>query len=548
MAGPGDSAQIRPVLEVRDYTLDYTTPSGPVTVLNNVNLSIRSGRTLGLVGESGSGKTSLAWAVMRYLPGNAVERTGELVLMGEDLRVKSLEEIQDMRGRRVSMVFQDPGTSLNPVLRLGDQIAEALVRHRKLSEKEAREESEGWLDRTGISRPADMMNRYPHEVSGGEKQRVVIATAFACNPELIIFDEPTTALDIITARQILDLFDDLHRETGVTALYISHDLGLVSRVAEDVAVINRGEIVEQGPCDQVFARPREQYTRDLLEAVPHPDHRLVDSTPDSSAGLLAFSGLNVRYGDKSSIFGFLQPKREVVQGASDVSLHVGPGEILGIVGESGSGKSTIAKVLAGLQDFDGVVDFDSKSYSGRGQISRHYRRSVQIIFQHPDASLNPRQTIGKILSRPLKLYGLASRSELAERVRGLLRSVLLPEEFADRYPHQLSGGEKQRVAIARAFAAEPQLVICDEITSSLDVSVQASVARLLVDLQEKTGTACLFITHDLNLVRQIAHRIAVMQRGELVDLFETSDARSSERHAYTRQLLDSVPVPAELTD
>ena len=542
----GEGADERhPVLDVQDYSLAYGTPTGPVDALRNVTFSIRPGRTLGLVGESGSGKTSLAWAIMRYLPANAIERSGQLVFLGEDLRVKSLEEIQDLRGRRISMVFQDPGTSLNPVLRLGDQVAEVLVRHRALSPKEAREEGEAWLARTGISRPTDMMNRYPHEASGGEKQRIVIATAFACNPEMIIFDEPTTALDIITARQILDLFDDLHDETGVTALYISHDLGLVSRIAQDVAVINQGEIVEHGPCEQVFARPRNIYTRDLVAAVPHPDHRIVTGEPDGGDDLLKLGGVNVRYGRGKNVLDFLQPKREVVHGARDVSFGLRAGEILGIVGESGSGKSTIAKALVGLQDFEGSVTFGTKSYSGRRRIDRAYRRAVQIVFQHPDASLNPRQTIGKILSRPLKLYDLAPRSEWAWRVRELLRSVLLPEDYAKRYPHELSGGEKQRVAIARAFAAEPQLVICDEITSSLDVSVQASVARLLVDLQQQTGTACLFITHDLNLVRQLAHRIAVMQNGDLVDLFDSSEARAPGRHPYTTQLLDAVPVPVE---
>ncbi|MDE2914240.1 MAG: ABC transporter ATP-binding protein [Paracoccaceae bacterium] len=539
------AANGQPVLDVRDYSLAYGTPAGPVEALRNVSLSIRPGRTLGLVGESGSGKTSLAWAIMRYLPANAVETSGELVLLGEDLRTKSLEEIQDLRGRRVCMVFQDPGASLNPVLRLGDQIAEALVRHRALSQKDARDEGEAWLARTGISRPSEMMNRYPHEASGGEKQRVVIATAFACNPEMIIFDEPTTALDIITARQILDLFDDLHDETGVTALYISHDLGLVSRVAQDVAVINQGAIVEFGPREHVFTRPSHSYTRDLVEAVPNPDHRIVTSEPDAEDALLSLDEVNVMYGRGKNILSFLQPKREVVQGARNVSFGLRAGEILGIVGESGSGKSTIAKTLAGLQDFEGSVAFGPRSYSGRRKIDRAYRRAVQIVFQHPDASLNPRQTIGKILSRPLKLYDLVPRSERSRRVRDLLRSVFLPEDYAERFPHELSGGEKQRVAIARAFAAEPRLVICDEITSSLDVSVQASVARLLVDLQQKTGTACLFITHDLNLVRQLAHRIAVMRNGDLVDLFESSQARAPERHPYTTQLLDAVPVPVE---
>jgi peptide/nickel transport system ATP-binding protein len=538
----------QPVLEVRDYSLSYKTLEGTVDALRNINLAVLPGHTLGLVGESGSGKTSLAWAIMRYLPSNAIERSGELALMGEDLRKKALEEVQDIRGRRISMVFQDPGTSLNPVMRLGDQISEVLIRHRGLSPRDARAEGEAWLDRTGISRPTDMMQRYPHEASGGEKQRVVIATAFACNPELIIFDEPTTALDIITARQILDLFDVLREETGVTALYISHDLGLVSRVAQDVAVINKGEIVEQGPCEQVFHCPQRTYTRDLLAAVPRPGHRIVQPASDKVKNLMSLNEISVEYGEGSGLLGFLRPKREIVRGAHVVSFGVRVGEILGIVGESGSGKSTIAKVLAGLQDFEGTVEFDGREYVDRKQIDRTYRRAVQIIFQHPDASLNPRQTIEKILSRPLKLYNVVPSAQIPGKVRELLRNVLLPEEFAGRYPHQLSGGEKQRVAIARAFAAEPRLVICDEITSSLDVSVQASVARLLVELQQKTQTSCLFITHDLNLVRQLSHRIAVMKSGNLVDLFDTADAREVGRHLYTTQLLDAVPIPANLAN
>lgn len=538
----------QPVLEVRNYSLSYKTLEGTVDALRNINLAVLPGHTLGLVGESGSGKTSLAWAIMRYLPSNAIERSGELALMGEDLRKKALEEVQDIRGRRISMVFQDPGTSLNPVMRLGDQISEVLIRHRGLSPRDALAEGEAWLDRTGISRPTDMMQRYPHEASGGEKQRVVIATAFACNPELIIFDEPTTALDIITARQILDLFDVLREETGVTALYISHDLGLVSRVAQDVAVINKGEIVEQGPCEQVFHCPQRTYTRDLLAAVPRPGHRIVQPASDKVKNLMSLNEISVEYGEGSGLLGFLRPKREIVRGAHVVSFGVRVGEILGIVGESGSGKSTIAKVLAGLQDFEGTVEFDGREYVDRKQIDRTYRRAVQIIFQHPDASLNPRQTIEKILSRPLKLYNVVPSAQIPGKVRELLRNVLLPEEFAGRYPHQLSGGEKQRVAIARAFAAEPRLVICDEITSSLDVSVQASVARLLVELQQKTQTSCLFITHDLNLVRQLSHRIAVMKSGDLVDLFDTADAREVGRHLYTTQLLDAVPIPANLAN
>jgi peptide/nickel transport system ATP-binding protein len=542
-AAPGLATPARPVLEVQGYTLRYATPAGDFTALDDVSLRIQAGRTLGLVGESGSGKTSLAWAILRYLPANAREGGGRLLLSGEELRNSSVAEILGIRGRRIGMVFQDPSTSLNPTLMLGDQLAEVLVRHRGLSPKEAREKGEALLARTGISRPAEMMRRYPHQASGGEKQRVVIATAFACEPECIIFDEPTTALDVITARQIQDLFARLQEETGVAALYISHDLALVARIAHDVAVIHRGRIVEQGPAERVLAAPQDAYTQRLVAAVPQPRRRLVQGGPPADAPpLLAAEAVTVRYGERSLFDRLLGRAQASVTGARAVDLALRPAEILGIVGESGSGKSTIARAIAGLNPFDGTVRLEQRRFGTTAPYDRAYRRQVQIVFQNPDGSLNPRQRVRDILARPLLLYGLAKRAELPARIAALLESVLLPRDFAERWPHQLSGGEKQRVAIARAFAAEPRVVLCDEVTSSLDVSVQAQVVRLLVDLQARTGCAVLFITHDINLVRQLAHRIAVMQGGELVDLFDVAEADAPSRHPYTRRLLDAVPA------
>jgi peptide/nickel transport system ATP-binding protein len=534
-----------PVLEARGYSLAYTTRSGEVAALTDITLAIPRGRTLGLVGESGSGKTSLAWAILRYLPANAREGGGGLLLSGEDLRAKSPAEILSVRGRRIGMVFQDPSTSLNPTLTLGEQVSEVLLRHRGFALREAREVAEAMLARTGIAHPSEMMRRYPHEASGGEKQRVVLATAFACEPECILFDEPTTALDVITARQIQDLFVRLQQETGVAALYISHDLALVARIAHDVAVIHRGRIVESGPAEKVFARPRDAYTRMLLDAVPRPTQRLVATRPAADAApLLALDRATIRYGESGWFDRLLGRGRAEVVGAREVSLAVKPGEILGIVGESGSGKSTIARAIAGLNAFEGALTLDGRRFVAREALDRAYRRDVQIIFQNPDGSLNPRQRVRDILARPLRLYGLATAAELPARIAALLESVRLPPDYADRFPHQISGGEKQRVAIARAFAAEPRLVLCDEVTSSLDVSVQAQVARLLVELQSRTGAAFLFITHDINLVRQLAHRILVMKRGEMVDLFDASDADAPERHPYTRELLDAVPAVA----
>jgi peptide/nickel transport system ATP-binding protein len=534
-----------PVLEITDYTLDYLTPRGAARALSSIDLAIDRGEALGLVGESGSGKTSLAWAIMRYLPGNAREPGGSIRLEGEELTTKTPAEIAALRGRRIGMVFQDPGTSLNPTLSLGEQLAEVLVRHRGLTRRQAWREGEAMLGRVGLKQPPAMMHRYPHEASGGEKQRVVIATAFACQPELILFDEPTTALDVITARQILDLFAELQAETAVASLYISHDLALVSAVAQRVAVIHRGRIVEQGAAGAVFQQPRDDYTRRLIAAVPDPRRRLSDAAPAAGKPLVEADAVSVLYGRTSRLSRLLGRAEDRVVGNRAVSLSIQPGEILGIVGESGSGKSTLAKALTGLNRFTGEIRFDGRRIGGPADMDKAYRRNVQIIFQHPDASLNPRQRIGEILSRPLALYGGGGGGgDRDAAVAQLLEQVRLPGDYAARFPHELSGGEKQRVAIARAFASNPRLVICDEITSALDVSVQASVVELLIDLQRRHGTAYLFITHDLNLVRQIAHRIAVMYRGELVELLDMETLRTGPRHAYTRQLIAAVPMPA----
>uniref|UniRef100_UPI0031019925 ABC transporter ATP-binding protein n=1 Tax=Neorhizobium sp. EC2-8 TaxID=3129230 RepID=UPI0031019925 len=532
-----------PVLAIENYSLDYDTASGVFHALKNIDLTVRRGEILGLVGESGSGKTSLAWSIMRYLPKNAREPAGRILLSGENLLEKTDAQIEAFRGRRISMVFQDPSTSLNPTLSLGTQLAEVLVRHRGLTRQQAWKEGEAMLDRVGLKTPAAMMNRMPHEASGGEKQRVVIASAFACDPECIIFDEPTTALDVITSCQILDLFVELQAETGVASLYISHDLALVSRTASRVAVIRRGDIVEQGAVREIFANPQQDYTRELIAAVPDPAHRLVgDTVVETDTPLVRVENVSVHYGRKPFLAALTGRKTERVAGNNAISLSVNPGEILGIVGESGSGKSTLAKAMTGLNRFEGTIWFDGRKIRNLGDMDNAYRKDVQIIFQHPDASLNPRQKISEILSRPLKLFGDAS--DLNQRVGDMLEQVRLPRTHAQRYPHQLSGGEKQRVAIARAFASKPKLVICDEITSALDVSVQASIVQLLLELQKASGTAYLFITHDLNLIRQIAHRIAVMYRGNLVEIAPAADIDSPDRAEYTRRLIEAVPRAA----
>jgi len=533
------------VLDISDYSLDYRTVTGPFHVLKGIELSVKRGEILGLVGESGSGKTSLAWSIMRYLPRNAEEVGGSIMLSGEELLLKSPREMEKVRGSRISMVFQDPGTSLNPTLSLGQQLSEVLLAHRGLSPQQAWRESISLLADVGIKTPAKMMKRMPHEASGGEKQRIIIAAAFACEPEFIIFDEPTTALDVITARQIIDLLTQLQTRTGVGALYISHDLALVSQAAHRIAVIHRGEIVEQGTTDRIFETPERDYTKMLVSASPDPRQRLVEKRDENAKGdLLEAKDITVHYGRPPFLSGLVGHVHSPIIGNRSVSLAVKSGEILGVVGESGSGKSTLAKALVGLNPFSGEIVFDGRSIRGIRDMDRNYRRNVQIIFQHPDASLSPRQKIGEILSRPLKLYGRPEATlPQREAIERLLAQVRLPAAYADRYPHQLSGGEKQRVAIARAFASRPRLVICDEITSALDVSVQASVVELLIALQRQFGTAYLFITHDLNLLRQIAHRIAVMYRGDLIEITDAGEIASNERADYTRRLIGAVPLP-----
>ena len=519
-------------LSIRGYSLDYVTPTGRQRVLDTIDLTVAAGEVLGLVGESGSGKTSLAWAIMRHLPGNAREAPAGTIHLGDtDLRAASPKALDTIRGRRMSMVFQDPATSLNPTLSIGRQVTEVLVRHRGLSEKEAWQAAVEALGHVDLRDPEALMRRYPHQASGGEKQRIVIATAFACRPELIVFDEPTTALDVITGARILDLFGRLRAETGVAALYISHDLALVSRVADRVAILEKGLIVEEAAADRIFTDPQHDYTRRLVAAVPRPEQRLVSDRAQPGI-LLSAEKIAVRY-ERKRLF---RPAPKPA--TADVRLDIHRGEILGIVGESGSGKSSIARALTGLADYTGTITLDGRTIVSAAGMDRAYRRAVQIVFQHPDSSLNPRQTVADMLARPLRLYG----GDVAT-IPALLEEVRLPADYARRYPHQLSGGEKQRVAIARAFAARPDLVICDEITAPLDVSVQASVVDLLLRLREANGTAYLFITHDINLVRQVAHRIAVMRDGAIVDLLAVEELLGDTVHPYTRELIAASPAP-----
>ena len=605
------------VLEVRDLSVAYRARDGEVQAVRGVSLQVHGGETLALVGESGSGKTSLALAVMRYLDASGRVTGGAIRFRGEDLLALPPARLRRLRGARLAMVYQDPQTALNPAFPVGEQVAEALRIHLGLGRGDARRRTVDLLAQVNLPQPEQVYRRYPHELSGGQQQRVVIAMAFACDPELLLMDEPTTGLDVTTEARILDLIAELKARHGAAILYITHNLGVVARFCHRVAVMYAGELVEDGPVERVFARPLHPYTRGLLACVPSLDaskraaplaaiggrlpslvalprgcifeprcpdrvpvcaeeapaaaaapgggtvrcHRWDALPPFRRAGvaaaagpppdarlpeLLEVQGLRCHYPLRRSLADAVRGiAPRAVRAVDDVSFEVARAHTLALVGESGCGKTTLGRAVVGLlEPITGRVAFggaDATRLARRRP--RDLRRRIQVIFQNPEATLNPQRTVGETLARPLALFGPADAAARAERVRALLRAVQLPEAYVGRYPHELSGGEKQRVAIARAFAAEPELVVCDEPLSALDVSVQAAVLNLLVELQARTGAAYLFISHDLSVVRYLADRVAVMYMGKLCEVGRVDDLFAPPYHPYTEALLSAIPLP-----
>lgn len=511
----------RPVLEVSDLRVAI----GRREIVRGVSFEVHREQTVGIVGESGSGKSMTVLAATGLLDAPGAVVTGTSTLAGDvQLVGASSRALRAVHGSRIGFVFQDPGTSLNPLLTLGRQITESLEAHRKMTRRQARGRAGELLEAVGLS--PDRLDAYPHQLSGGQRQRVMIAIALACDPELLIADEPTTALDVTTQAQIIDLVGDLQREFGTAVVWISHDLGVIGQVADEVTVLREGRVVEQAPTLDVFDHPKHPYTRELLDARPLVDGPGPDPAPEDAPVLLRVSGLDVHYGG--------------VHAVKDVSLRVRRATTLGIVGESGSGKSTVAAALTGLATPSaGTATLDSDDVFAGG---RELRRRISLVFQDPFASLNPRARVSAAIGEPLRVHRLAAgRRGRAERVAQLLDLVGLPVDFASRYPHELSGGQRQRVSIARALATEPEVLILDESTASLDVSVQSRVLDLLSDLQRELGLTYVFIAHDLAVVHRMCHDVLVMRAGQVVESGPAAALFASPEHSYTRTLLAAVP-------
>lgn len=534
------SASLREsVLDVRDLKVTI----GRRTIVEDISFSVQKGQTVGLVGESGSGKSMTVLASTGLMDAPASSATGSSVLTGEtELIGATPAQLRKVHGSRIGFVFQDPSTSLNPLLTIQRQITESLEAHGRGTPKETRRRALELLEAVGLPDPEDRLHSFPHQLSGGQRQRVMIAIALACEPELLIADEPTTALDVTTERQIIELVWDLQERLGSAVIWISHDLGVIGQVADDVTVLRHGNIVEQAPVQDIFARPREAYTRELLDARPLIGAATPSTPPGESPVVLDVQDLDVKFQVRTPT------GSRTIHAVDDVSFQVRKGHTLGIVGESGSGKSTIANALTGLVE----PEAGTATLTGTDlfQLSRGERRDVRrrlaMVFQDPFSSLNPRTEIGTSIAEPLKVHALGGKDKGSRkgRVQELLDLVHLPRDFASRFPHELSGGQRQRVSVARALALEPDVIILDEATSALDVSVQAKVLDLLRELQGELGLTYLFIAHDLAVVQQMSHDVLVMQKGRAVEHREAGALFADPREDYTKMLLAAIP-PAE---
>ena len=529
-----------PILSAHDLRVHI----GRHEIVRGISFDVAREQTLGIVGESGSGKSMTVLAATGLLDAAGAVVTGSSTLhvtahsAATELVGASPRTLRGVHGGRIGFVFQDPGTSLNPMLTVERQITESLETHRGMTRTQARTRALDLLEAVGLRDPETRLSSYPHQFSGGQRQRVMIAIALACDPELLIADEPTTALDVTTQAQIIDLVRDLQRRLGTAVVWISHDFGVIGQVADDVAVLQEGEAVERGSVLEVFDRPRHEYTRRLLQARPRIGAGGPPPAPDDAPILLTVDGLDVRFAVTTPV------GTKVIPAVTNLSFTIRGGTTLALVGESGSGKSTVARALTGLVKPDaGTASLgDDDVFDVRRRDRKALRRRISLVLQDPFSSLDARTHVGAAIAEPLVVHGIAKgRDQRRQRVADVLDLVGLPTGFASRYPHELSGGQRQRVSIARALAVEPELLILDESTASLDVSVQARVLDLLLRLQHELGLTYLFIAHDLAVVRQMSHDVLVMRSGEAVEYRPAAELFAAPEQDYTRELLDAVP-------
>lgn len=560
-----------PLLSIQDLTVKFKTQEELITAVNKVSFDIPKGKTIGLVGESGSGKSVTSLAAMGLIPMPPGQITsGKILFNGDDLLQKSEKQMRKIRGNRISMIFQEPMTALNPVFRIGSQISEVLRLHKGMTRKQAWNYSIDLLDQVGIPDPKNKIKAYPHEMSGGQKQRVMIAMAIACEPDLLIADEPTTALDVTIQKQVLELMLDLQQKYHMGMLFITHDLGVIADLADDVVVMYRSNIVEKDHVNNIFKNAKHPYTKGLMACRPllhgNPkrlltvsDYMNEDGTEkpvpaekfelmvkpdksdiDSHPVLLDVQNLKTWFPVKGGIFGTVKSH---VKAVDEVSFQVHKGETLGLVGESGCGKTTLGRTILRLQQAtSGSVFYDGIDVMAQNKEQmRKLRSRMQIIFQDPYSSLNPRMTIGDIVTEPMAIHKIgANKEERFSRAQELMQKVDLKPQHLNRYPHEFSGGQRQRICIARAIGVEPEFIICDESVSALDVSVQAQVLNLLQDLQKDMGLTYIFISHDLSVVNYISDRVGVMNQGQLVELDTAENIYRNPQRSYTQKLLDAI--------
>ncbi|KAB0585511.1 ABC transporter ATP-binding protein [Comamonas kerstersii] len=531
------AAGITPVLQVQGLSVRLPAGGDRQLAVSNVSFDLIPGQTVCVVGESGSGKSMIANAVMGLLPRPHVEPVaGQIQFGGQDLLKLTEEQMRSLRGQRIGMIFQEPMTALNPVMRIGDQLAEVFDAHLSLSSAEKRKRIIAALTDVGLPEPELIINSYPFRLSGGQRQRVMIACALLLEPQLLIADEPTTALDVTTQAQILQLIRELQQRKGTAVLFITHDFGVVSEIADHVVVMQMGQCVEEGSANQVLVRPQHAYTKKLLSAVPKGVVRDVQGERDGHF-VLQVQDLNKVYNTGGGLF----TKGRRVHAANQINFNLRRGETLGIVGESGSGKSTVGKCLVGLQSFDGGrILFNGKSLYPGSNFQSVAKSRIQMVFQDPYASLNPRHRIGAAIASGPIAQGVAPEKAKA-RALELLKLVGLKEEAYDRFPHEFSGGQRQRIGIARALALDPELLVADEPVSALDVSVQEQVLKLFAQVREEFGLSMVFITHDLRVAGELCDHIAVMQRGQIVEYGTSREVLHNPKHAYTRKLIDAIP-------